>query len=76
MKIITKDKKNQQCLWNSELEAYVAFLSVKLEKERGLDKFKICRELNFKYLKKRPATKIKNCSPTRFQRTILNDEGY
>lgn len=76
--IITKDGINKPCLWDSNSEALIAMLSLRLEKVRKLNKHKTCSELNYTYLRKRKKRLFTkhNYSPTRLQRVILNEEGY
>lgn len=76
--LVTAENKDDKInLWDIEAEAMIALLSIKISNIRqNKDKYEICNELNFLYLRKKPSTKKSSCTPTLFQRKILNQGGY
>lgn len=75
-KINKKDIEQTPNLWDAEAETLIALLAKRISKIRQLDMFYVCKELNYKYLRKRIKGKFKNYAATQLQRVILKDIGY
>lgn len=76
-KVIKNDKQYRPNLWKANIEALIALLALEISNEKPQFKPEnIVRELNYKYLRKKKKTLLKNCSATMLQRNIINKTGY
>lgn len=70
-KITSKNKNDRRNVWNTELESLAALFSIAVEKHRGINKTKVCHELNKMFIRKKEGS---FCPPTPFQKDILKNK--
>lgn len=73
MGYLVKNKNERHNIWKPDLEALAALFAISIEINRGEDRYKVCKFLNQHFLRK---TDSKNFNPTKFQKTILEENGY
>jgi len=68
--------KEKDFLWDKESECLVAILAKRIEKVRNIKAEKVCKEINYMFLRKRSIGKKQNYGATQNQKDIINNKGY